>query len=63
VIDRLSIVALRLYHMEEQAAAATPVDDHVAKAKARLEILHSSTATYPRRCRNCSTTCSPVENG
>jgi hypothetical protein len=39
-IDRLSILALRLYHMEEQACRADATDAHVAKAKARLEILH-----------------------
>ncbi len=40
VIDRLSIVALRLYHMEEQACREDATDEHIAKAKARLEILH-----------------------
>ena len=40
VIDRLSILALRLYHMEEQACRADATDEHVAKAKARLDILH-----------------------
>jgi hypothetical protein len=40
VIDRLSILALRLYHMEEQAFRCDAAADHVAKAKARLEILH-----------------------
>jgi len=40
VIDRLSILALRLHHMEEQACRSDASDDHVAKAKARLEILH-----------------------
>ena len=40
VIDRLSILALRLYHMEEQACRSDATDAHVAKAKARLEILH-----------------------
>jgi len=39
-IDRLSILALRLYHMEEQACRDDASDEHVAKAKARLEILH-----------------------
>ncbi len=39
-IDRLSILALRLYHMEEQASRSDAADDHIAKAKARLEILH-----------------------
>ena len=40
VIDRLSILALRLYHMEEQACRSDASDAHVAKAKARLDILH-----------------------
>jgi cell division protein FtsB len=39
-IDRLSIIALRLYHMEEQACRSDASDAHIAKAKARLEILH-----------------------
>jgi cell division protein FtsB len=39
-IDRLSILALRLYHMEEQVRRADATNSHVAKAKARLEILH-----------------------
>lgn len=39
-IDRLSIIALRLYHMEEQACRGDATDSHIAKAKARLEILH-----------------------
>lgn len=40
VIDRLSITALRLYHMEEQACRSDASDSHIEKAKARLEILH-----------------------
>jgi hypothetical protein len=39
-IDRLSILALRLYHMEEQACRSDAADGHIAKAKARLEVLH-----------------------
>ena len=39
VIDRLSILALRLYHMEEQVGRSDATEAHVAKAKARLEIL------------------------
>ena len=38
-IDRLSILSLRLYHMEEQARRSDASAAHVAKAKARLEIL------------------------
>jgi len=38
-IDRLSILSLRLYHMEEQARRAGADEGHVAKARARLEIL------------------------
>jgi hypothetical protein len=40
VIDRLSILALRLYHMAEQVRRSDAAAAHVAKAKARLEILH-----------------------
>jgi hypothetical protein len=38
-IDRLSIIALRLYHMEEQVRRSDADAAHVAKARARLEIL------------------------
>jgi hypothetical protein len=39
VIDRLSILALRLYHMEEQAGRAEADEEHRAKARARLDVL------------------------
>jgi hypothetical protein len=38
-IDRLSILALRLFHMEEQAFRTNVGEDHLAKVKVRLEIL------------------------
>ncbi|MGW8256675.1 MAG: DUF4254 domain-containing protein [Thermoguttaceae bacterium] len=40
VIDRLSILALRIYHMEEQAFRTDATEQHMGKAKSRLEILH-----------------------
>ena len=40
VIDRLSILALRIFHMDEQAARADAGVAHRAKAKARLGTLH-----------------------
>jgi hypothetical protein len=40
VIDRLSILSLRLYHMQEQAQRADATKEHIAKVHARLEILH-----------------------
>lgn len=39
VIDRLSVLALRLYHMEEQVARSDATDEHRARARARLVIL------------------------
>ncbi|MCE5267629.1 MAG: DUF4254 domain-containing protein [Planctomycetaceae bacterium] len=39
-IDRLSIISLRLYHMAEQAGRRDTTAEHVAKANARLGILH-----------------------
>jgi cell division protein FtsB len=51
VIDRLSILALRLYHMEEQACRVDATDSHVAKAKARLEILHEQHHDLSRSLR------------
>jgi hypothetical protein len=38
-IDRLSILALRRYHMQEQADRADASEEHRAKARQRLEIL------------------------
>jgi hypothetical protein len=39
-IDRLSILALRIYHMEEQLERADASPDHVSKVRSKLEILH-----------------------
>lgn len=39
-IDRLSILALRLYHMQEQADRADADAEHRAKVLSRLAILH-----------------------
>jgi hypothetical protein len=39
VIDRLSILSLRIYHMREQAARADADEAHRAKAQARLKVL------------------------
>jgi cell division protein FtsB len=44
VIDRLSILALRIYHMEQQAARSDATEQHRIKAKARLEVLHEQRA-------------------
>lgn len=39
VIDRLSILALKIYHMKEQAERSGVDADHVAKANAKLNVL------------------------
>ncbi|MEN8249670.1 MAG: DUF4254 domain-containing protein [Bacteroidota bacterium] len=39
VIDRLSILALKIYHMQEQTDRSGVAEDHVAKAKAKLTVL------------------------
>ena len=39
-IDKLSILSLRIFHMEEQAFRTDAAEEHRAKVKARLEILH-----------------------
>lgn len=44
VIDRLSILALRIYHMGEQAGRTDASEQHRAKARARLEILDEQLA-------------------
>jgi hypothetical protein len=43
-IDRLSILALRLYHMDEQLERADATAEHRAKVSAKLEILHTQHA-------------------
>jgi hypothetical protein len=43
-IDRLSILALRLYHMEEQAARRDATPEHLAKVNGRLAILREQHA-------------------
>jgi Protein of unknown function (DUF4254) len=40
VIDKLSILSLRIFHMEEQVFRTDATEDHRAKVKAKLEILH-----------------------
>ncbi len=40
VVDRLSILALRIYHLEEQAARSDADRQHRGKARSRLAILH-----------------------
>jgi chromosome segregation ATPase len=38
-IDRLSILALRIYHMEEQAERSDATPEHIARAQSRLATL------------------------
>ena len=38
-IDRLSILALKIYHMREQAERTDATADHKAKCKAKLDVL------------------------
>jgi hypothetical protein len=40
VIDKLSILSLRIFHMEEQVFRTDATEEHRAKVKAKLEILH-----------------------
>jgi hypothetical protein len=40
-IDRLSILALRIYHMEEQVQRADAGDEHVERSRQKLSILTS----------------------
>ena len=47
-IDRLSILALRLYHMREQADRADATPEHRAKVRERLVIVANSTPTLSR---------------
>jgi cell division protein FtsB len=51
VIDKLSILALRIFHMEEQVFRTDATEEHREKVKAKLEILH------------CSRTFSPAASG
>jgi len=47
-IDRLSILALRRYHMQEQADRADASQEHRAKVRQRLEILAEQHADLSR---------------
>ena len=38
-VDRLSILALKIYHMKEQAERMDATPEHVAKCKAKLSVL------------------------
>ena len=38
-VDRLSILALKIYHMKEQAERTDATPEHVAKCKAKLDVL------------------------
>ena len=38
-VDRLSILALKIYHMKEQAERTDATPEHVAKCKAKLSVL------------------------
>ena len=38
-IDRLSILALKIYHMREQVARTDASPEHVAKCQAKLDVL------------------------
>ena len=55
-IDRLSILALRIYHMEEQAGRADAAEQHRAKAAARLEVL------YEQHADLCKSLCELLED-
>jgi hypothetical protein len=39
-IDRLSILALRIYHMEDQLERSDATAEHLARVRVKLEILH-----------------------
>ncbi|MGC4007043.1 MAG: DUF4254 domain-containing protein [Pirellulales bacterium] len=41
IIDKLSIMSLRLYHMHEQVERTDASPEHTAKVRDRLEILHA----------------------
>ncbi|WBU90708.1 DUF4254 domain-containing protein [Cellulophaga omnivescoria] len=38
-VDRLSILALKVYHMQEEATRADATEDHRQKCKAKLDVL------------------------
>lgn len=38
-IDRLSILALKIFHMQEQVQRADATEEHIAKCKAKLDVL------------------------
>jgi chromosome segregation ATPase len=38
-VDRLSILALKIYHMQEQVNRTDAAPEHIAKCKAKLDVL------------------------
>ena len=53
-IDRLSILALRIYHMEEQLQRTDVDAEHLARVRGKLEILHDAARrSFASLCRNC----------
>ena len=59
IVDRLSILALRIYHMEEQVERSDAGADHIDRAQQRLSILERSTPTWRRLWPNCCPRYSP----
>ena len=47
-IDRLSIISLRIYHMQEQVARAEATGEHRAACRAKLDVLNQQKADLSR---------------
>ncbi len=62
-IDRLSILSLRRYHMQEQADRADASEEHRAKARGACRLSMSSGGICPVRWPSCWTTSSPAASG
>ncbi len=55
-IDRLSILSLRIYHMQEQAERADATEDHRQKAAERQAVCLRHAVIFPARLLSWSTT-------
>jgi len=56
-IDRLSIIALRIYHMQEQADRTDAADKHRAACRAKLEVLYQQRADLSRSLKELLEDC------
>ena len=61
-VDRLSILALKIYHMKEQTERTDASPEHIKKCKSKLNILLEQQKDLSLAMTNCLMTSSMVES-